>query len=211
MPLSPPRLLRVLVVSDDALARAGLRSALVDRADVEVVGDTASDRSLEAAVDRHAPDVLLWDLGGDSSAAHEFLNDLELPVVVLLDDPAWGAAVIQSGALGVLPRQGDGERLAAALWAASKGLLVIEPGFAGALLPATLDGAGASPLQALTPREREVLPLLAEGLSNRAIAGRLGVSEHTTKFHVNAILTKLGARTRTEAVVRAARLGLVHL
>jgi DNA-binding NarL/FixJ family response regulator len=66
-------------------------------------------------------------------------------------------------------------------------------------------------IDALTPRELEVINLIAEGLPNKTIAGRLGISEHTVKFHVNAILTKLGAQSRTEAVVRATRMGLIAL
>jgi two-component system nitrate/nitrite response regulator NarL len=100
--------------------------------------------------------------------------------------------------------------LLAALRAVARGLTVFEPALAA--LRATPRGATApSAPEGLTPREREVLGLLAEGLSNKAIADRLDISEHTAKFHVNAVLTKLGVQRRTEAVVRAARLGLVTL
>ena len=98
--------------------------------------------------------------------------------------------------------------LAAALVAVARGLSVLE----GPLASEWLRPPDA-PLAAegLTPREREVLALLAEGLANKAIAARLGISEHTAKFHVNAILGKLGVENRAEAIVRAARLGLVAL
>ncbi|MGH2536960.1 MAG: response regulator transcription factor, partial [Candidatus Promineifilaceae bacterium] len=86
---------------------------------------------------------------------------------------------------------------------------IVEPEFLGALRPAA--PLEEPPLEPLTPRELEVLGLLAEGLTNKAIALRLGISEHTVKFHLNAILSKLGAQSRTAAVVRATRLGLIPL
>ncbi|HMK93517.1 MAG TPA: response regulator transcription factor [Thermoleophilia bacterium] len=101
------------------------------------------------------------------------------------------------------------DRLAAALSAAARGLVVLDDALEG-MLPRTREVEEALPEQ-LTPREREVLGLLAEGLSNKAIASRLGISDHTAKFHVNAILGKLGAETRTEAIVHAVRLGLILL
>ena len=102
-----------------------------------------------------------------------------------------------------------GSRLAAALRALGSDLLV----FDDALLPPLLRPRSAPQTQPepLTPREIEVVQLLAQGLSNRRIAERLGISEHTAKFHVNSIVGKLGAQTRTDAAVRAARLGLVLL
>jgi two-component system, NarL family, nitrate/nitrite response regulator NarL len=87
---------------------------------------------------------------------------------------------------------------------------VLDPALAGALVAARTE-LPALPVEALTPREVDVLRLLGEGLPNKAIARRLGISEHTVKFHVNAILGKLGASSRTEAVVRATRLGLILL
>jgi DNA-binding NarL/FixJ family response regulator len=98
----------------------------------------------------------------------------------------------------------------AALQAAAQGLAVLDPAFASEVLPAR-ERMGEAPIEELTPRELEVLQLLAEGLSNRAVARQLDISEHTVKFHVNAILGKLGAQSRTEAVVRATRLGMILL
>jgi DNA-binding NarL/FixJ family response regulator len=103
--------------------------------------------------------------------------------------------------------------LAAALTAVASGMVVIYTGIADAWLPRALQAAPSlnGEVEALTPREAEVLNLIAEGLPNKTIAIRLNISEHTVKFHVNAILTKLGAQSRTEAVVRATRLGLIAL
>jgi DNA-binding CsgD family transcriptional regulator len=109
----------------------------------------------------------------------------------------------------VLLRDTDGPRLVATLQAAALGLVVVDgPLSAGALRTR----AAADPLvESLTPRELEVLQLIGQGLSNRAIAERLAISEHTAKFHVNAILGKLGAQTRAEAVAQGVRSGLLLL
>jgi DNA-binding NarL/FixJ family response regulator len=108
------------------------------------------------------------------------------------------------GAVGALRRDASPEQLAAALVAAAEGLWVLDPGFGPAIFPAP-----AVLLEPLSPREQEVLLLLVEGLPNREIARRLFISAHTVKFHVNAILSKLDAATRTEAAVAAVRLGIV--
>src|SRR5262249_58818697 len=119
-------------------------------------------------------------------------------------------AALAAGARGVLLRDTPADRLAAALEAAVRGLVVLDESLAEGWL--RRPAAGAAPLvEPLTPRELQVLELLAEGLSNKAIAGRLGISDHTAKFHVNAILGKLGVQSRTEALVQAARLGLIVL
>jgi DNA-binding NarL/FixJ family response regulator len=94
--------------------------------------------------------------------------------------------------------------------AAAQGLVVIDPQTAVSLLPSA-EHSLAQPLGELTPREVEVLQLLSEGLPNKAIASQLGISEHTVKFHVNAIMGKLGAQSRTDAVIRATRSGLIIL
>jgi DNA-binding NarL/FixJ family response regulator len=98
----------------------------------------------------------------------------------------------------------------AAMSAVFNGMIVVDPELAGAIMPAT-SHAISPPAQPLTPRELGVLQLLAEGLPNKAIAHRLDISEHTVKFHVNSILSKLDAQSRTEAVVHATRQGLILL
>jgi DNA-binding NarL/FixJ family response regulator len=104
----------------------------------------------------------------------------------------------------------DTDKLVAAAQAVANGLAVVEPKLTSALLPA-IDSDDFTLDEPLTPREMQVLQRLAEGLTNKAIAQELGISEHTIKFHVNAIMGKLQAQSRTEAVVRAPRLGLIHL
>jgi DNA-binding NarL/FixJ family response regulator len=115
---------------------------------------------------------------------------------------------LAAGARGVLSRERIEEQLLVSLQAVTLGLLTVDAAFDEAVRPRTPPEALVEPL---TPRETEVLQLLAQGFTNRRIGEQLGISEHTAKFHVNAILGKLGAQTRGEAIAHAARLGLLLL
>lgn len=205
--------LRVLIVADDPLIRAGLAHLLGDASDIVIVGyvDSASDLAL--AMDVYRPDVLLWDLGRDEEVSLDHVVDfgeVEVPIVALLDDTTHALDAQRAGILGLLNREIDVGRLRAALVAAHQGLAVLDPTLNGDVLPAG-ERAAYLMVEELTPRELEVLTLIAEGHSNRAIGHRLGISQYTVKFHVNAILRKLGAQSRTEAAVLGTRLGLVTL
>ncbi len=206
--------LAVLVVGDDPLARGGLAMLLAREPGIEVIAQAAPGDGLAAALAEQLPAVAIWDLGrrGGSGEVGR-LRDLEvyrIPVLALVPDEDTAAEAFGAGARGLLFRDTDPARLAVALTAVAEGLVALDETLATALLrpPAA---ALEAPGEALTPRELEVLQLLSGGLSNKQIADRLGISEHTAKFHVNAILGKLGAQTRTEGVVRAARLGLIIL
>jgi DNA-binding NarL/FixJ family response regulator len=191
--------IRVLVVSDDPLARAGLAARLAGREDVAVVPDPEEARE-------GAPAAILWDLGA-AGAPDAPLPPGGLPVVALAANEDAAAEALRAGARAVLSRAAPADTVAAALVGASRGLAVLDPAVAQGWIRPPVDG----PAEGLTARETEVLALLAEGLGNKAIAARLGISEHTAKFHVNAILSKLGAESRAAAIVKAARLGLVAL
>jgi DNA-binding NarL/FixJ family response regulator len=205
--------LRILIIADDPLARAGLATLLADQPGCTVVGRVAGDTGLLDELEAYRPDVLMWDLGWNPTSALERLADLkemELPIVALLPAEPHAAEAWTAGARGLLLREADTPKLLAALSAVAQGLVTIDPTLTGALL--TASEADRAPLaEELTPRELEVLQLLAEGLPNKTIAHQLHISEHTVKFHVNAILGKLGAQSRTEAVVRGTRLGLILL
>ena len=194
---------RVVVVSADAFARSGLALALA----CEVVEQLGDDGDLAGVVARDRPDAVLWDLGTGLLARRRLVG-VDVPVVVLATDEEQASAAIAVGARGAVDRAADAERILPALKAVATGMVVVDEAFAG--LVRTRDPAD-SPVEALTPRENEVLQLLAEGMSNKQIAVVLDISDHTAKFHVNAILGKLGADNRTEAVVRAAKQGLLVL
>lgn len=221
--------LRVLVIGDDPLARAGLTALLSAQPGLracEVVGQAAASADLPAEVDAGRPDVVLWDLGWDPAAGLERLSEAleDLPPVVALlaeeaDQPGLAGEAWAAGVRGLLRRDAGPDQLLAGLEAAGRGLLAVDPSLAANLLPARQKRRGDPPvvapgeslLEELTPRELEVLQLLAEGLPNKAIARRLEISDHTVKYHVNAIMGKLGAQSRTDAVVRATRAGLIVL
>jgi DNA-binding NarL/FixJ family response regulator len=202
---------RVLVVGRDPLARAGLVALMSEQTTFDVCGQAGDDTAVAAALEATRPDAIIWDLGRDTEAELDGLADATAgpPVLALLASPERAAAALGAGARGVLLRgEVHASHLEAAIHALVEGLFVLDPLLISTLRVAA-DRHTESPIEPLTPREEEVLQRLAEGLSNKMIAQRLEISEHTVKFHINAILGKLGAESRTEAVARAARLGLI--
>jgi len=194
--------IKVALLTDDPLLRAGLSSLLAQVGSIDVV-------------ERDGAEVALWDAGNDASktlARLAELRTMDMPVVAVVGDPAHTAPAIAAGARGVVLRDQVGPGIHAALAAVRSGLTVMDTQLANTLVPnqpARTDapkGRGE-----LTERERQVVQLLSEGLSNKLIADRLGISDHTAKFHVNGVMMKLGASTRTEAVVEAMRRGLIKL
>ena len=156
-------------------------------------------------------DVVLWDFGWDGSDVIPDLAELELPIVVLVGEDT---AVSQLWALGyrhLIQRDSDAEMILTTAQAALNELVVLAPDFVE-LLHFNRDGElDTALIPDLTPREKEVLQLVAEGLTNKAIARQLTISDHTVKFHINALMSKLDAQSRTEAVVKATRMGLILL
>lgn len=210
-------MIRVFIVAASPLARAGLENFLVAR-EVEVVGSTATIEILADQLSDAAPDIVLIDSSGEpldpmmgSILASGLASDVA--VVVLADGmtAAASADALRAGIRAALPGDISPQQLVSALQAVASGLLVLHPSHADEGL-----AAGSSPTRALdelaeslTSRELEVLQMLAAGLSNKEIAARLNISEHTVKFHVASILGKLGAASRTEAVSLGIRHGLV--
>jgi DNA-binding NarL/FixJ family response regulator len=202
---------RVLIMAHDPLARAGLATLLSRQSGCLVVGQVGLDTDLEANLAAYQPDAVVCDLGWEPELEPLIdLKDVDMPVVALLPDETHVTAAWEAGARGLLLRDVSAERLVATVQAICQELVVVDPSLASSLL-SSRDLASIQPIEQLSPRELEVLQLLAEGLPNKAIAHRLSISEHTVKFHVNAIMGKLGAQSRTEAAVRAARLGLILL
>lgn len=198
--------MRTVIVAADPLVRAGLAAALEDAPGVHVVAQLEPSPGLADEVALFAPDVVAWDLGWAMETPLE-LPDLEAPIVLLLAEGHAPRDAWRSGLAGLISRQADTDRLASALQAAAQGWVLLDPEFASQIAPGA--PAAEALVEPLTEREMDVLQLLAEGLSNRAIAHQLGISEHTVKFHVNGILGKLDAQSRTEAAMRAAALGLI--
>ncbi len=210
-PLGPDSV-RVAIVAQALAVRLGLRALLQSAQTIEVVGEAASLPLVEA--DLGQVDVLLIYA---SEAGLEALAQAPPPLAVLLltDTPQpaqalWG----HTGAWGVLSMDASAEELEAAVLALGQGLWVGDPYLLRFLQPA--DTAAGPPVelpdgQSLTSRELEVLHGLSQGLPNKQISLALGISEHTVKFHVSAIYTKLGASNRTEAVRIGVQRGLITL
>ena len=186
--------------------RSGFAFLVASDAEFSVVGELTS--VTDARLAELSAEAVLWDVGPRAALVDRSLSLELVPTLALVRDEPAALELLRAGALGVLLRSADGERLLAALRAVASGVAVFEPRLFRGLIAAR---AAAADMLALTPREAEVLGLVAEGLSNKLIGERLKISEHTAKFHVNAILAKLGAETRTEAVVLAVRRGLLML
>jgi DNA-binding NarL/FixJ family response regulator len=180
---APHALLRVAIAGPD---RNSLAAIAADYDDIVIADD------LESC------DVALCD----TAVARPLARRIDVPLLVLLSDGADALEAIAAGARGAISRSSSPARIHAALVAIGQGLIVIDREPSRNVDPLT---------DPLTAREQDVLQLLASGLTNKEIATRLGITDHTVKFHVNAILGKLGAETRTEAVVHAAKLGIVVL
>lgn len=205
--------LRILIVAGDPLARAALAALLAEQSALRVVGQVAGDAVDPPTLETFAADVILWDLGWSSASDLDRLVDLPQespPVVALLSPAVHPAEVWAAGVRGMLSRETDAPGLQSALIAAAQGLTVFAPEAIADLVPSS-EELSAQPAGELTPREMQVLHLLAEGLPNKSIAVRLSISEHTVKFHVNSLMGKLGAQSRTDAVMRATRAGLIIL
>jgi len=210
--------IRVFIVAAPLRSRRELTALLDYAPDVEVVG-TAS--GLEgAAEDWEELDVLL--IQDSSESADELFDSLEdcglvrqPPVLLLLEQATQNKVnrAIQLGIRGVLPADVAAVQLISAVVAVAKGLVVLQPGelALAAASTRTRNGEAAELFEPLTPREKEVLEMLASGLGNKQIAAHLKISEHTAKFHVASILGKLGASSRTEAVSLGLRRGLILL
>ena len=212
--MTEPRRLRVLLVDDHAMVRRGLAAFLTAFDDLELAGEAAQG---EEAVRRCAevqPDVVLMDLEMpvmDGVAATRAIRE-RFPTVRVLAltsfrDEELVQRALQAGAIGYLLKNVSADDLATAIRAAHAGRPTLAPEATQALVHAATQPP--VPGQDLTPREREVLALMVQGLSNTAIAARLVVSPSTAKAHVSSILSKLGVTSRTEAVALAMQHHLV--
>ncbi|MBK9052897.1 MAG: response regulator transcription factor [Chloroflexi bacterium] len=198
--------MRLLILADDPLARAGLAMLLGGQTNYILVNQWHSQSDWQTELEETPLDVVVWDLGWDPPEPLLDMREAGVPVVALMTNEGFAAAAWSVGAKVLLRRDSEVEKLKLGIDAAAAGLILIDPTLAMPLLPHA-NGDDSLLTENLTSREKQVLQLLAEGLPNKNIARQLGISEHTIKFHVNAIMNKLGAQSRTEAVVRATRAG----
>ena len=210
-------MIRVLVWAKSGITRAGLESIVQAEPRFEVAGAGSRTGDLLTAMRELAPDVVLLDIT-ETPMTRLLPAPSDQPgapaLVVLMESirRAEVLRVVQSGVRAVISRESHPREIAAAIEAAHDGLAVFSSEILDVLLPSSTELVAADDLppgEPLTPRETDVLSLLAEGAGNKEIAARLHVSEHTVKFHVSSILNKLGAATRTEAVTRGYKEGLI--
>jgi DNA-binding NarL/FixJ family response regulator len=213
--------IRVLIADDQRVVREGLALVLGLLPDVEVVGAAADgDEALALAADLR-PDIVLMDLrmprcdGVEATRRlHEDLPDVRVVVLTTYSDDRSVIDALRAGARGYLTKDAGGEEIRDALRRVLDNQAVIDPAVQHHLIDAIATTAPSSPAvaglpDALTAREAEVLSLIASGLSNAEIAGRLFISEGTVKTHVNRVFAKIGARDRAQAVAYAYQRGLV--
>ena len=214
-------MIRVLLAAASAVRRAGLEALVKQNPLLYLAGSVHGPLAVAQYAAQLEPDVVLLDLEREApardSTAHPALPRLPsgVPFVVLIDEPSadWTAHALRSGARAILPRDSGMDEILSAIQAAYAGLVLLDPEVTQSLaarIPAS-PAQPATALDDLTPREIEVLRMLAEGLGNRDMAARLGISDHTVKFHISSILDKLGASTRTEAVTIGIRMGIILL
>ena len=208
---------RVLAVAAASVRRAGLEAIVKGADGFRLVGSTANVSSLSAQIREFQPDAVLADL---DHASHPFLRTLSsiashlTPAIVLVDDPdlAWTVRALRSGVRAILPRDASSEEILSAVNAAHSGFMTLTPDLIEELArhvrPETSEPAPEI-AEDLTPREIEVLRLLGLGLSNKEMAARLAISDHTVKFHISSILAKLAVSSRTEAVTQGIRMGVI--
>ena len=213
-------MIRVVLADDHTLVREGIRSLLALVDDIVLVGEAGDGEQSLRVVEETRPDVLLLDMrmpkGDGCFVVTELAQRGILPATLILttfDDDEAALKVVRAGARGFLLKDVTLDRLVAAVRALAAGETMIQPALTAraerelaAKLPAADGGSDASEL---TTREREVLRLLAGGYSNREIAKALFVAEGTVKNHVSNILTKMGVRDRTRAVIKAAEWGIL--
>lgn len=208
--------IRVLLVDDHAVVREGLRAFLELQEGIEVAGEAGDGQEAVEQARRLRPDVILMDLVMprlDGVAAMRVLREsvIEARVIVLtsfLDDDKLLPA-LRLGAAGYLLKNAQPQELARAVRAAHAGEVLLDPVVAARLVETLSAGSDEEPLDRLTPRERQVLALIARGYANKRIARELGLSEKTIKTYVGHVLAKLGVTDRTQAAVVAVRAGVV--
>jgi two-component system, NarL family, response regulator YdfI len=209
--------IRVMVAATSAVRRGGLEAMVREHSSFKLVGSAAGLAGLAERVQELQAEVVLVDLPqADPQFASRAaaLQRAGAAVVALIDEPEanWTSRALRAEVRALLAREASREEIHSAIKAASNGMVLLDPEIAKDLLAGNRQ-SGADPtletFEELTPREIEVLRMMAEGLGNKEIAARLGISDHTVKFHISSILAKTGASTRTEAVTLGIRMGLI--
>ncbi len=206
-------MITVLLVDDHAVVRGGLTQLLAGVEDITVVGEAADGAEAIEQARTLRPDVVLMDLqmpGVDGVSATRQIVAEELAQVLVLTSFSDGERIVgalDAGAVGYLLKDADPDEVLSGIRAVSRGESPIHPRAARELLTAR-SGGGATATTELTPRETEVLRLVRQGLANKQIARRLGISERTVKAHLTSVFARIGVSDRTQAALWAERQGI---
>ena len=214
--MSPPDRIRVLLVDDHAVVRTGLRTFFDLLADIEVVGEAADGSEGVAMARRLKPDVVLMDLlmpnmDGVTAIGRIKTEDPEIEVVAMTSfiEEEKVTAALEAGATGYLLKDASADEVAAAIRAAVAGEMHLDPQVTRLLAQRMRAKPAPDPVEPLTERERDVLRLVARGMSNKEIAYELGIAEGTARTYVSNILGKLELTSRTQAALYAVEHKLV--
>jgi NarL family two-component system response regulator YdfI len=211
--------IRVLVAATSAVRRGGLEAIVRESASFKLVASAPGLVGLVERVRDVQPDVVLIDIPQPDAQFASIAVSLEqagTASVALIDEPDanWSARALRAGVRALLARESSAAEIHSAIQAANSGMVLLDPEIARDLVRRGRPDRAENTLETveeLTPREIEVLRMMAEGLGNKEIAARLGISDHTVKFHISSILAKVGASSRTEAVTLGIRMGLILL
>ena len=200
--------IRVIVATTSAVRRAGFETMIRSHPDCQLAGSTGSTTRVSSYLRSGEADILLLD--SDSLPDRPEAGATWIVLLTEISDARTISRLLKAGVRAILPRESDPDEIISAIYAAYSGQVLLSSQAAESLAAIYGDqDIEDAPTEEITARETEVLRMLAEGLANKEIAARLGISEHTVKFHISSILDKLGASTRTEAVTVGIRRGLI--
>ena len=206
--------IKIAVVATSAVRRAGLESIVRSHAEFQLAGSFGAMTGLASFARSNDLDVIVIDSDSIRDLLLEPISDAAIVLLMEVSHARSISRLLRSGVRAILSRESDPDDILSAIYAAYDGLVLLSTATAQSLAGVY----GDQPLEIedefseeITSRETDVLRMLAEGLVNKDIAARLGISEHTVKFHISSILDKLGASTRTEAVTLGIRRGLIPI
>jgi two-component system, NarL family, response regulator LiaR len=211
--------IRVVLADDHAVVRKGIRDFLEEAGDIEVVAEASNGETVKDLIQSLLPDVAVLDVrmpGATGIDVARWIRQQALPVGVLIltayDDDPFVIAAMQAGANGYMLKNAEADEMTAAVRAVHSGEPALDPNIARKLMSHMAGDRQSSQLtEPLTEREREVLQLVASGLTNRGIGLKLSISDRTVQGHLASIYTKLQVNSRTEAVTRGLNLGIIQL
>ena len=210
--------IRVVLADDHAVVRKGIREFREEAPDIHVVGEAADGEAVKELIHRQHPNVVILDLRMPKATGIEvtrwirrFFPEMGVLILSAYDDDPYIVAALEAGANGYVLKTATPEELIAAVRAVYRGQSALDTAIAQKLLRRLTGRAAPAAIEPLTPREREVLQLVAQGLTNRAIGRRLGISDRTVQGHLANIYEKLQVNSRTEAVTKALQLGFIDL